>query len=203
MPLHASVVESVAPPGAHEIAALVRRAADGDVPAFERLVAHYQPKVFRFALSFTTDRDAASDLAQEALIRVYRSIGGFRFESAFSTWLFRIVKNVFLDALKSRQQKERDLETSIEFAGEDLARLQGHALADERLIRDETRRALGRALERVPVAFRRVVVLFDLEGLSYDEIAAVLEVPLGTVKSRLKRGRDALRAEIFRSKELT
>lgn len=184
-------------PTPQDIAALVRRAGDGDIAAFERLVGHYQPKVYNFALAFTADRDQAADLAQEALIKVYRSIATFRFESSFSTWLFRIVKNAFLDAVKSRQSKERELETPIE---DELGHLQTAALADEVLLRSEARRELRRAMKRVPTAYRLVVVLFDVQGLSYDEIARSLEIPVGTVKSRLKRGRDALREELFRAR---
>lgn len=185
------------PPTPQEIAALVRRAADGDVAAFERLVGHYHGRVLNFALAFTADRDQAADLAQEAFIKAYRSIGGFRFESSFSTWLFRIVKNAFLDAVKSRQARERELETPIE---DELGHLQTAALAEEQVMRAEARRDLRRAMKRVPTAYRMVVVLFDVQGLSYDEIAKVLDIPIGTVKSRLKRGRDALREEIFRTR---
>ena len=187
-------------PSPQDVAQLVRRASDGDVGAFERLVAQHQHRLYSFALSFTGgDRDAASDLVQEALIKVYRSIGSFRFESSFSTWLFRIVKNVFLDVVKSRGARDRELETPID---DELAHLRDAALTDDRLLRADTRRSLERALERVPVAYRMVVVLSDMQELSYDEIARVLDIPVGTVKSRLKRGRDALREEIFRSGEL-
>jgi RNA polymerase sigma-70 factor (ECF subfamily) len=186
-------------PATQEVAALVARAADGEAAAFERLVAQYQPKVLSFARAFTSDPDAAADLAQEAMIKVYRSIGTYRFQSSFTTWLFRIVKNAFLDAVKSRAAHERALETPID---DEAHHLQEAALAEERLVRSETRRALWKALKRVPIAYRMVLVLFDMQGLSYDEIAKVLDVPVGTVKSRLKRGRDALREEVFRSGEL-
>jgi RNA polymerase sigma-70 factor (ECF subfamily) len=187
------------PPTPQDVAALVRRATEGDAGAFSRLVAQFQPKVLSFAMAFTSDRDEASDLAQEAMIKVYRAIASYRFESAFSTWLFRIVKNTFLDAYKSRAAKERAMETTIE--GE-LHHLEEAALAEDRLLRAETRRGVWRALKKVPVPYRMVVVLFDIQGFPYDEIARVLDLPLGTVKSRLKRGRDALREEIFRSREL-
>ncbi len=181
----------------HDVAALVGRAADGDPAAFERLVRQYQGKVFTFAMTFAADRDEAADLAQEAILKVYRSIGSFRFQSSFTTWLFQIVKNTFLDASKSRSARERSLSRPIDAEVEQLAEA---ALAEERLIRDDDRRSLTHALERVPEAYRMVVVLFDVQGLSYDEIAQILEVPVGTVKSRLKRGRDALREQIFRQR---
>jgi RNA polymerase sigma-70 factor (ECF subfamily) len=185
-------------PAGVDVPSLVTRAAEGDVAAFEQLIGAYQPKVFSFALAFAQSRDEARDLAQEALIKVYRSIGSFRFQSSFSTWLYSIVKNVFLDAYKSRASRERALETPIE---DEEHHLSEAAYAEERLLKQDERRALHRALRCVPETYRTVVVMFDVQGLSYDEIARVLRVPVGTVKSRLKRGRDALRGEIFRSME--
>jgi RNA polymerase sigma-70 factor (ECF subfamily) len=187
------------PPAGQDIAALVTRAADGDVAAFERLVAQYQGKVFGFAMAFAADRDEAADLAQDAMLKVYRSIASFRFQSSFTTWLFQIVKNTFLDAAKSRAARERALQRPLDGESEQLAEA---AMAEERLLRAEDRRALARALQRVPEAYRMVVVLFDVQGASYDEIARILDVPVGTVKSRLKRGRDALRTQIFRMRTI-
>ena len=184
-------------PSPQELPELVRRAAEGDVRAFERLVVQYQGKVRSFARSFAPDHDEAADLAQEALVKVYRSIGSFRFESSFTTWLFRIVKNTFLDAVKSRAAKERSLQEPLDGEGERLAEA---ALAEERLLREEDRAAVWRAIARVPESYRAVLVLFDVEGLAYDEIAQVLGMPVGTVKSRLNRGREALRQALFRAR---
>lgn len=180
-----------------ELAALVARAAEGDVAAFEKLIGEHQAKIYSFAHAFVGGRDEARDLAQEAMIKVYRSIGSFRFQSSFSTWLYSIVKNVFLDSYKSRASRERALETPIEDEAHHLAEA---AHAEDRLLAEDERRALWSAMRRVPVAYRAVVVMFDVQGLSYDEIAQALHVPVGTVKSRLKRGRDALRGEIFRAR---
>jgi RNA polymerase sigma-70 factor (ECF subfamily) len=184
-------------PAAADVPGLVARASAGDVAAFERLIAIYQSRVYGFAFTFTSNADEARDLAQEALIKVYRSIGSFRFQSSFSTWLFSVVRNTFLDAYKSRASRERALETSLDGEAHHLAEA---ALAEERLLRQDDRRAVWRALRRVPVAYRMVVVMFDVQGFAYDEIAQILKVPVGTVKSRLKRGRDALRDELFRAR---
>lgn len=184
-----------AAPTSQEVVALIHRAAEGDVAAFERLVEQHQGKVYSFALVFTPDRDEAADLAQEAILKVYRSIASFRFQSSFTTWLYQIVKNTFLDYSKSRAARERALSRPIDGEAEQLA---DGAMAEDRLLRDEDRRELAKALEGVPVAYRMVLVLFDMQGRSYDEIAEVLKIPVGTVKSRLNRGRDALREQIFR-----
>ena len=190
----------MAPPiPAHELAGLVERAREGDVVAFEKLIAKYQQKVYTFAFAFTGSPDVAQDLAQDALVKVYRSLGSFRFQSAFSTWLYSIVKNTYLDAIKSRAGRERALEDPL--TDRDVAELHEAASAEERLLAKESRRALMRALRDVPVAYRTVVALSDVQGLGYEEIAGALNVPVGTVKSRLKRGRDALKDALFRQRQ--
>src|SRR5581483_5658401 len=147
MPVHKPVAarSALAP---HEVAGLVERAREGDVAAFERLIAEHQAKVFTFAFAFTGDREQAKDLAQDALVKVYRSIGGFRFQSAFSTWLYSIVKNTYLDAVKSRAGREQALEQPLDRA--DVEHLQDAANAEDRLLEKESRRLLTRALRDVP-----------------------------------------------------
>lgn len=174
-----------------EVATLVERAREGDVSAFERLIAQYQHKVYTFAFAFTGSPDLAQDLAQEALVKVYKSLGSFRFQSAFSTWLYSIVKNTYLDAVKSRAGRERALEEPLD--DRDIEQLSDALSAEDRLLQKEARRALFRALRQVPLVFRTVLAMADVQGLAYEEIAVALSLPLGTVKSRLKRGRDALR----------
>lgn len=182
---------------AHEIAALVARAQAGDVAAFERIARLYQNKIYSFARAFCSDPEEASDLAQEALIKVYRSLGGFRFQSSLSTWLFRIVKNVFLDHVKSRRSKESQVEQPLDHTREGELRGEDEpGTAEEQLLRREEHAELWEAIRAVPEAYRTVLVLCDMQGCSYEEIAVVVDAPLGTIKSRLKRGRDALRDEI-------
>jgi RNA polymerase sigma-70 factor (ECF subfamily) len=186
------------PMPAHELAGLVERAREGDVAAFERLITSYQPKIYTFAFAFTGSPDHAQDLAQDALVKVYKSLASFRFQSAFSTWLYSIVKNTYLDAVKSRAGRERALEEPL--TDRDVAELHEAATAEERLLAKESRRTILRALRQVPVAYRTVVALADVQGLGYEEIAGALGVPVGTVKSRLKRGRDALKDALFRQR---
>ena len=186
------------PMPAHELAGLVERAREGDVVAFERLIGTYQAKVYTFAFAFTGSPDFAQDLAQEALVKVYKSLGSFRFQSAFSTWLYSIVKNTYLDAVKSRAGRERALEEPL--TEREVSELHDVATAEERLLAKESRRTVLRALRQVPVAYRTVVALADVQGLGYEEIAGALGVPVGTVKSRLKRGRDALKDALFRQR---
>jgi RNA polymerase sigma-70 factor (ECF subfamily) len=198
MPLTAPTpLPSPLPP--HELSGLVERAREGDVAAFERLIAAYQGKVYTFAFAFVGQPDLAQDLAQEALVKVYRSLGSFRFQSAFTTWLYSIVKNTYLDAIKSRAGRERALEEPL--SEREIAGLREMGTAEERLLQKESRRALFAALRQVPLTFRTVVMMADVQGLSYEEIAAALSLPIGTVKSRLKRGRDALKDILYRERQ--
>ncbi|MFL5248352.1 MAG: RNA polymerase sigma factor [Myxococcales bacterium] len=176
---------------ADDIDLLIEKAQDGDVHAFEMLLAGHLPTVRRFARGFAATPADADDLAQEALIKVYKSLRLFRYQSAFSTWLYAVVRNVFLDATKSRAGKERSMEESLGPAH--TRDLPGGAPADERLDREQERERLWRALRHVAAEFRTALVLFDIEGKTYDEVAAIENVPVGTVKSRLSRGRTQLR----------
>lgn len=187
-----------------EVARLVALAQQGDVPAFERLVSVYQGKIVGFARAFTNDANEAGDLAQEALIKIYRSIGSFRFQSSLLTWMFRIVKNVFLDHYKSRRQRERRREMPLDATAEHDLRSDGGEIGPEAsLLAAEERKALWTALELVPEVYRTVVVLADMQGLSYEEVATIVGAPVGTVKSRLNRGRDALREAFEKRRQFT
>jgi RNA polymerase sigma-70 factor, ECF subfamily len=186
-------------PNPHEVAALVGRALEGDVVAFEELVGHYQRKVYTFALALSGDPEQAKDLSQDALVKVYRSLGSYRFQSSFSTWLYSVVRNTFLDERRSKLARERSIDHSSAGALEE--ELDSAVGAEESLLREEARRELLSALHQVPEPFREVVFLTDLQGLAYDETAKVLSVRVGTVKSRLSRGREALRAILFRHRK--
>ncbi len=174
---------------------LVRRAQDGDVPAFERLIASHVALVRRFARAFARTHEAAADLAQDALVKVYRSLGSYRFQSSFSTWLYAIVRNVYLDDARSRAGKDRAAERPLvaSLVDSDPTFDPDALRADRRLEREETRRLVWTALAAVPAEFRTTLVLYDIEGLTYEEVAAIEGTPLGTVKSRLSRGREHLR----------
>ena len=174
-----------------DLDALIARAQDGDVRAFEALLADHLPLVRRFARAFAGPGGDADDLAQEALIKVYKRLKLFRYQSAFSSWLYAVVRNVFLDAARSRAGRERSVEDPLD---DEHGRLPGEtAPADQQLEREEERERLWRALRQVAPEFRTALVLFDIEGRSYDEVSVIEGVPVGTVKSRLFRGRAQLR----------
>lgn len=172
-----------------DIEGLVARAQEGDVRAFEELIRAHLGVVRRYARAHAPREADADDLAQDALLKAYRSLGQFRYQCAFSTWLYTIVRSVFLDAAKSRAGRERAHEASARRESEP----ETAPAADALLAREQDRERVWRALRRLPVEFRGALVLFDVEGKTYDEVAAIEGIAVGTVKSRLSRGRTQLR----------
>lgn len=171
---------------------LVSRAQAGDVHAFEVLLAEHIPQVRRFARAFANNEADADDLAQEALVKVYRSLQSFRFQSAFGTWLYTLVRNSFLDVVRSRSHKERSAQSPLDHERDQTDN--GETPADEALILSEQHATVWAAIRRVPTEFQTAIVLFEVEGMSHEEIARIENVAIGTVKSRLSRARQHLRA---------
>jgi RNA polymerase sigma-70 factor (ECF subfamily) len=172
----------------------VRRVQAGETQAFEVLVEKYQRKTFRLAFQVLRDQEEALDVAQEAFVKAFRSLPKFKGDSAFYTWLFRITMNLALDRRRQRVSRARSMGAE-DVAPEEWERT---AVSDERAPDDEAvsaeRRAqIGRALESLSEQHRSIIILSDIEGLSYREIAEVMEVPMGTVMSRLHNARKRLR----------
>jgi RNA polymerase sigma-70 factor (ECF subfamily) len=188
-PEHAATLRAVSEND--ELRALIAEAQDGNVRAFELLVSSHLPQVRRFARAFASSDADVDDLAQEALVKVYKSLRSFRFQAAFKTWLYSVVRNVFYDATRSRAGRERSLEEPL--AADHSQAPSQTETPDEGMARQEERQRLWRALRALPPEFRTAVVLFDVEGHSYEEVAAIEAVPIGTIKSRLSRGRALLR----------
>jgi RNA polymerase sigma-70 factor (ECF subfamily) len=165
----------------------------GDAPAFEELVMTYQHRVFGVALRMLGNRAEAEEVAQEAFVRAHRALGEFRGDAKLSTWLYAITSRLCLNRLASAERR-------LVRQGEDvLLRLSDAGpRPDAALERRELETALGRAIAELPEDRRIVVVLRDLEGLSYEEIAEVLELELGTVRSRLHRARADLKEKLER-----
>lgn len=184
-------------------AQLLERCKAGDVSAFDDLMARHQQRVFNLCLWLLRDHDAASDAAQETFIRAFRAIGNFRGDCAFSTWLHRIAVNVSGDSTTKRKRGPlplTDLTTDDSPPPEAVAPLRENPL--ETLARNERQHAVREALNQLSEHHRLVLVLFDIQGYSYEEIAEVLELPIGTVKSRLNRARAALRDKLETRREL-
>lgn len=184
---------------------LLERSKAGDVAAFETLIEAYQKKIFNLAFRMIGNYDDAGDLAQEALIRVYKSIAGFKEQSSFSTWVYRITTNVCLDEIRKRKNKKvLSLDEEIQVEDGEMQRQieSDDPLPDEVFEREELRQIINKAIETLPEEQRTVIMLRDLQGLSYDEIADILDCPGGTVKSRINRARQALKNVLLAKREL-
>ena len=168
---------------------LLQRAKKGEMAAFESLVTAYERRVYSLALRSTGSEADAADITQEVFLRAYRSLDTFRGESGFSTWLYRITVNLCVDlARKNNPAESLDDEQALEAPETRCAYQPETALANS-----ELRRELDAALSLVSEEHRKIVILRDVAGMSYADIAAALELEEGTVKSRLARARAALR----------
>ena len=180
---------------------LVRAVLKGDLDAFDRIVQIYQNTVFGLAYNLVRDHDEAEDIAQEVFLSCYRSLGTFRFESRFGTWLYRITVNHVKNRWKYHQRRQREKHDSLDaLREEDDSRLfdppdEG---PDPRQMAQshEKMAALENALESLSPEYREVVTLRFIENLQYDEIARILDCSIGTVKSRINRVRKTLREKM-------
>ena len=162
---------------------LIRRAQQGDNSAFEQLLLAHQKKVYNLCLRMAANPDDALDLSQEAFIKAWRALGQYQFEASFSTWLFRLTSNVCIDFLR---QKKRRQETS-------LTEPDCTPLPEQQAITNETKIELARAMGQLAPDHREILQLRVVEDLPYEQIADILGVRVGTVKSRLARARLSLR----------
>jgi RNA polymerase sigma-70 factor, ECF subfamily len=173
---------------------LVRLAQEGSPAAFEELVTKYQPKVFSMALSFTRNREAADDLAQEVFLKAYLALPRFHGKSEFGTWLYRISVNHIKDYLRKKgRAKEVSLDDVPEISFSD--REQAEKAQQER--ETEARRTLvQRFVQGLPEKYRVILTLRDIQGLAYEDISRILRLSPGTVDSRLHRARRMLRTKL-------
>ena len=173
---------------------LVQRVQQGDRAAFDLLVRKYQHKIVHLVSRYVHDHSEALDVAQEAFIKAYRAIPKFRGDSAFYTWLYRIAINTaknHLVALGRRPLSDGiDIDEAEQFEGE--GRLREYATPEHEALRDEIQRTVFDAIEALPEDLRTAITLRELEGLSYEEIAEAMDCPIGTVRSRIFRAREAI-----------
>jgi RNA polymerase sigma-70 factor (ECF subfamily) len=173
---------------------LVRLAQEGSPQAFEELVRKYQPKVFSMALSFTRNRDAADDLAQEIFLKAYLALSRFHGKSEFGTWLYRISMNHIKDYLRKKgRAKEVSLDDVCELAFSDKEQMER---AEEERQAEAKRALVQRLVETLPEKYRIILTLRDIQGMAYEEISRILKLSPGTVDSRLHRARRLLRLKL-------
>lgn len=185
---------------------LIKKSKSGDVEAFEQLIFDYQKKAFNIALRIMGNQEDAKDMCQEAFIRIFKSIEGFKEQSSFSTWMYRIITNVCLDEIRKRKKNDtismdstfetQDGEIHYEIVSEDDT-------PEEAYIRTEKKRLILKTINELNEEYKTAIVLRDIQGFSYEEIANILCCSIGTVKSRINRGRNILKEKLRTVLELS
>jgi len=175
-------------------AALVERVQAGDKLAFDLLVRKYQHRIIALIQRFVPDWHEAQDVAQEAFIKAYRALPNFRGDSAFYTWLYKISVNTAKNFLVSQSRRPPMDDILLEDAvhHEAAGRMHERATPENEFLREEVERTVIAAVEELPEEIRTALTLREIDGLSYEEIAQIMNCPIGTVRSRIFRGRDAV-----------
>ncbi|MBT3204768.1 MAG: RNA polymerase sigma factor RpoE [Gammaproteobacteria bacterium] len=177
---------------------LVKRVQQGDKSAFDVLVQKYQQKVVNLISRFVSDQSECYDVAQETFIKAYRALDKFRGDSQFYTWLYRIAANTAKNHLASRARKSPkysvDVEDAEHFSGD--SQLKDNTTPESLMLTEEIKQTVYAAIDNLPEDLKSAITLRELEGLSYEEIADVMDCPIGTVRSRIFRARDAIDKEL-------
>jgi RNA polymerase sigma-70 factor (ECF subfamily) len=172
-------------------ALLIKSAQKGNDAALEALLFAYEKKVYNVAYRFMGNEADAYDMAQEALIKIYKGLRTFRLESSFSSWVYRLTVNTCLDGLRKRKKSPLSLDSTMESGV--VIEDKNSGTPEEHALNIESREDIQKAINTLSDDHRITVVLRDIQGLSYDEIAETLNISIGTVKSRLSRGRQRLK----------
>ncbi|MDH3491106.1 MAG: RNA polymerase sigma factor RpoE [Gammaproteobacteria bacterium] len=177
---------------------LVKRVQRGDKGAFDLLVLKYQHKIVNLVMRYVRDPELALDITQEAFIKAYRALPRFRGDSAFYTWMYRIAVNTAKNHLAAQRRRPMNVELDLQDPDQyDLhAKLKETDTPEAITLSNETRETVERAIAALPEDLRTAIILRELEGMSYEEIAQTMECPVGTVRSRIFRARDAISKKI-------
>ncbi len=173
---------------------LVERVQDGDKRAFDVLVLKYQHKIVKLVMRYVRDQAEALDVTQEAFIKAYRALPKFRGDSAFYTWLYRIAINTAKNHIVAMKRRPMEYDLDLQESGgyESHVQLRNHDSPERLVQRDELREAVQSAINTLPEELRVAIVLREVEGMSYEEIATAMNCPVGTVRSRIFRARDSI-----------
>lgn len=182
---------------------MIKQCKQGNRDAFNILFEKYQSKVINLAYNMLSDREDAFDAAQEVFVKVYKNMESFKENSSFTTWLYRITSNVCADMLRKRQRSAKSVsidKMSEEFGGTDIQ--DTAPTPEENAFLTERQRAVREAINELKDEYKIVITLCDIEEMSYDEIAEILKLPKGTVKSRINRARTALKKNLEKKRKL-
>lgn len=173
---------------------LVRRVQNGDKKAFDILVRRYQHKIVPLITRYLKDPSEAQDVAQESFVKAYRALPNFRGDSAFYTWLYRIAINTAKNHLVSRARRSSDYDIDVETAEQYgiSERLMDHSTPEHLLLSDEIADTVRQVIEGLPDELRTAITLREFDGMSYEDIAQTMSCPVGTVRSRIFRAREAI-----------
>lgn len=173
---------------------LVARVQQGDKRAFDLLVIKYQHRIVQVVNRYVKDHSEAQDVAQETFIKAYRALANFRGDSAFYTWLYRIAINTAKNFLMAKSRRSSDYEVDVQEAEqiENAPQLQGLDTPEQLLLNDEILQVVHTTIDELPEDMRMAIMLRELEGMSYEEIAQIMNCPIGTVRSRIFRAREAI-----------
>lgn len=184
---------------------LIERSQAGDRAAFDLLIRKHERRAYQYAYRLTPNADEAMDIVADAFVRVFNALPNFRGQSAFTTWLYRIITNCYLD-LKKKDKSSRtvSLDAPADHEGGELERQIGDedSSPDIEVERNERERIVQVAIHKLPEYQRAMLVMYHVEQLSYEQIAEALDLPIGTVKSRLNRARISLRELLMKDVEL-
>jgi RNA polymerase sigma-70 factor (ECF subfamily) len=177
---------------------LVKRVQKGDKGAFDLLVLKYQHKIVNLVMRYVRDPELAQDITQEAFIKAYRALPRFRGDSAFYTWMYRIAVNTAKNHLASQRRRPMDVELDLQDPEQyDLhAKLKETDTPEGVTLSNELKKSVELAIAALPEDLRTAIILRELEGMSYEEIAQTMECPVGTVRSRIFRARDAISKKV-------
>ncbi|MGE5474974.1 MAG: RNA polymerase sigma factor [Ignavibacteriales bacterium] len=184
---------------------LIRLCKDGNLQAFEELIKKYESRVFNITFRILGNHSEAEDISQDILVKVFKYIKGFKEQSSFYTWLYRITVNECMDVINKRKKAVvYSIDAPIETENDEIAReiKDNSESVEEKAERNELRKYLAEAINSLSSEHKTVIVLRDVQGFSYEEIAEIIKCPPGTVKSRINRARCELKDMLMQNREL-
>lgn len=184
---------------------LIERVKNGDIEAFELLIEGCEKKVFNIAYRMLANYEDAKEIAQEVFLKAFRSISSFKGDSLFTTWIYRITTNLCLDEIRKRKNKKLvSLDEGIEYEGHEIKRQIRHEgpSPEAEAENNEMKKAVMDSINALSEDYKTVIVMRDIQGFSYEEIAEIIKCPEGTIKSRINRARKTLKNILKQKKEL-
>jgi RNA polymerase sigma-70 factor (ECF subfamily) len=176
---------------------LVKKILEGKKASFEELMRKYNKRIYGFIFRMIRDEEVSAELTQDFFIKIYRVLDGYNFEYKFSTWAYRVCRNMVIDYVRKNQAQVDSLDDET-VTQKQMLESENYVREDgfENMAREELNQCVWKMVDRIPLKYRELILLRYLQGLKYDEIAEVTELPAGTVKNRIYKAKELLRAEM-------